>query len=79
MLAERVGMYNKSISLLAITTILLTAIGLVVVPSLEQADAANIVSESKNKGKQGELKSDGKRQGKGGSEGGGGGGCQTCG
>ena len=69
---------NKSISVLAITTLLLTAIGLAVIPSLvEQVQAANLVSESKNKGQQGDKSSDSKRQGHGGS--GGGGGCDSCG
>ncbi len=36
--------------------------GLVVVPAMEEAQAA----DDRNKGKQGEIKSDGKRQGRGG-------------
>ena len=68
-------MNNKSISLLAVTTILLTAIGLAVVPSFDQAFAGNHVSESKNKVQHGDQSSDCKSQGHGGP---GGGGCQAC-
>ena len=70
-------MHNKSISTLAVTIVLLTAIGLAVVPSLEQSLAKNSVSESTNKGQLGELKSKGKRQGHGGI-GSGGGDCGSC-
>ena len=37
--------------------------GLAVIPAMEQAHATNLVSESKNKGKQGERASEGKRSG----------------
>ena len=41
--------------------------GLVVVPAIDQADAANGISDSRNKGKQGFAKSGGQ-----------GGGCDAC-
>ena len=67
-------------------SVALTAFALIAVVSLvtrsvatvmTQAEAANAISESRNKGQQGEIASDGKRNG-GGSDGGGGG-CATCG
>ena len=65
-------MQNKQY-LLAIVVIAIVAVGLVSTPTLsEQAYAGSSVSESKNKGQQGEKSSDGKRQDEGGS------GCKTC-
>jgi len=69
-------MQNKRY-LLAVVVIAVVAVGLAAMPALsEQAYAGNSVSALKNKGQQGEKSSDGKRQGHGGS--GGGGDCSTC-
>jgi hypothetical protein len=46
--------------------------GLAVIPVLQEAQAGNAISDARNKGKWGELMSDGKRQGNGGGGGGGG-------
>lgn len=48
--------------------------GLAVIPTLQEADAANTTSESRDKGARGELSSDGKRNGNDGGEI-----CPTCG
>lgn len=50
--------HNKSISLLAINNILLTAMGLAVIPSLNHEYAGSPVSALKNKVYQGEHESD---------------------
>ena len=58
----------------AVVVIAIVAVGLVAMPALsEQAYAKNFVSESKNKGQQGEKSSDGKHQGHGGTN------CPKCG
>ena len=54
---------HKAVLLLAIPTLTLTAIGLAIIPFLDQANAENFVSESNNQINQGELKSDTKREG----------------
>ena len=60
--------------LLPVVVIAIVAVGLVAMPALsEQAYAGSSVSESKNKGQQGEKSSDGKRQGHGGTN------CPKCG
>ncbi len=46
-----------------------------VVPALEEAQAKNFISSFRDKGTWGEIKSEGKSQGNGGS---GGGGCEVC-
>ena len=51
-------------------------VGLVVIPAIQEAQAANFISSTRDKGARGEQMSDGKRNGQGGS---GGGGCATCG
>ncbi len=58
-------MNNKQQFLLAVVVVIaFMAVGLVAMPALsEQVYAGNFVSESKNKGKQGERASDGKRNG----------------
>jgi hypothetical protein len=43
--------------------------GLIVIPAIQEAQAANFISESRNKGQQGERASEGKRQGNGGGGG----------
>jgi len=50
---------------------------LIVLPAIQEAQAANAASDARNKGARGELMSDGKRQGNGGTAAGGG--CATCG
>ena len=40
--------------------------GLIAIPVIEAADAANAISEGRNKGQNGEIKSNGRRQGGGG-------------
>ncbi|HKO64515.1 MAG TPA: hypothetical protein VJU13_04885 [Candidatus Nitrosocosmicus sp.] len=71
-------MENKQLGLVAVVVIAIIAVALVAMPALsEQVYAGSINSDLKNKGKQGEFKSDGKRQGHGRS-GGGGGGCDAC-
>jgi hypothetical protein len=45
--------------------------GLAVIPALQEAQAGNPISEQRNKGKWGEIMSEGKRQGNGGGGGGG--------
>jgi hypothetical protein len=57
---------NTTTSLMAMLTIALAIAlvgGLVVVPAIEQAHAANSISDARNKGKQGDLSSGGKRRG----------------
>ena len=67
-------MQNKQYLLAVVIVIAITAVGLIAMPALsEQAYASNSISESKNKGQQGEKSSDGKRQGHGGSN------CPKCG
>ena len=59
--------------LLAILVVAIIAVGLLSMPALsEQVYAGSINSDLKNKGQQGDLKSDGKRQGQGGSN------CPKC-
>jgi len=61
-------MQNKQQLMLAMVVIATVVVGLAVMPALsEQVFAKNSIPESKNKGQQGEIKSDGKRQGHGGS------------
>jgi hypothetical protein len=43
---------------------------LIAVPVMEDADTPNEISQSRNKEKWGEIQSEGKRQGKGGTDGG---------
>lgn len=52
--------HNKSISLLAVTVILLTGMGLAVISSLNQAYVGSPASAVMNKGYQGEHKFDAK-------------------
>jgi hypothetical protein len=68
---------NTVMALFFVAVAVMFIAGLAVIPALQEAQAANAISTSRDKGAQGELMSDGKRQGNGGS--GGGGGCQTCG
>ena len=70
---------NTVMALFFIAVAIMFIAGLAVVPVLQEAEAANAVSESWNNGQRGELMSEGKRQGNGGSGGGGGGGCASCG
>ena len=56
-------MIHKEVLLLAIPTLTLTAIGLAVIPFLDQANVETFVSGSKNQSKQGDLKSDTRREG----------------
>ena len=63
MLLDKPVMQKKQF-LLAVVVIAIVAIGLGAMPALiEKVYAGNSVSESKNKGKQGDLKSEGNRQG----------------
>ena len=65
-------MQNKPL-MFAVVVIAIVAVGLLAMPALsEYVYAGNFVSESKNKGQQGELKSDDKRQGHGGNN------CPKC-
>ena len=65
-------MQNKPL-MFAVLVIAIVAVGLLAMPALsEHVYAGNFVSESKSKGQQGELKSDNKRQGHGGTN------CPKC-
>ncbi len=60
---------NTFATIFIITFGLMLIGGLAVVPIIEEAQAANSVSESKNKGQQGDSSSGGKRSGIGGCNG----------
>ncbi|WP_458718822.1 hypothetical protein [Candidatus Nitrosocosmicus sp. R] len=67
-------MQHKQYLSAVVVVIAIVTVGLVAMPSIsEQAYAGNSISESKNKGQQGEESSDGKRQGHGGTN------CPKCG
>ena len=58
---------NNTMVFLLLASVAVVIGGLIAVPVLmEAADAANAISEGRNKGKQGEFASGGKRSGKGG-------------
>ena len=56
-------MIHRAVLFLALPTLTLTAIGLAITSFLDQANAGNFVSESKNQSKQVDLTSDTKREG----------------
>jgi hypothetical protein len=60
---------NNMMAILLIASAAIVIGGLTVIPVIEAVDAANAISESRNKGQRGELMSDGKRQGNGGGGG----------
>jgi hypothetical protein len=61
---------NNMMAILLIASVAIVIGGLIAIPVIEAADAANAISDSRSKGKQGEIASQGKRQGNGGCGGG---------
>ena len=57
---------NNTMVFLLLATVGVILAGLIVIPVIEAAEAANAISESRNKGQQGESSSVGKRKGQGG-------------
>ena len=64
---------NNTMAVLLIASVVMLIGGMVLLPALQEAQAANAISTSRDKVARGELMSDGKRQGSGG-----GGTCGTC-
>lgn len=57
---------KETTSIMAIALAVVMIAGLIAIPVLEQAEAANPTSESRDKGQQGDRSSGGKRHGQGG-------------
>jgi SNF family Na+-dependent transporter len=69
---EKNNASTTALAIFFVATAVVMIAGMVVIPAIQEAQAGNAISDARNKGKWGELMSDGKRQGNGGGGGGGG-------
>ena len=61
---EEINKVNTALAIVLIAFAVVIMAGLIVIPALQEAQAANSISDSRDKGARGDAKSDFKRQGK---------------